>query len=174
MIYLKANNEKLEKCLGACEQLLDNPKFWTTIDRHPSFEMADVPPMVVSSVVEVFVKNNDINIRLYTSKNPWSKANGYFTPARPHDINLNTRKLWRTVGSISSTIIHEIVHMADSDRDLSFGHGNNSPVGKENCAPFWIDNLAEAMIDNKHPDFNNMENITYKIPWWKRLWRWLT
>ena len=120
--------------------------------------------------------NYPLSVKLYKSKNPFSKAYGYFTPSKPDHIYLNTRKLNRSRGSIVSSLIHEMIHYCDHKNQFeSYGHGNNDPQGKENTAPYWIDNLAQSIIDNKLPDFNNNENskIKYYVPWYYRLWNYL-
>ncbi len=119
------------------------------------------------------VINYELIVKTYKSKNPWSKAYGYFSPAKSDHIFLNTRKLNRSKGSIVSSLIHEMIHYVDDKNKMeSYGHGDNKPTGKENTAPYWIDNLAESIIDDKLPDFNNVENanIKYYVPFYKKVW----
>ena len=110
-----------------------------------------------------YIPVNPLTVKTYRSKNPWSSALGYFSPSKPDHIFLNNRKLNRTKGSIVATLIHEMVHYCDFLNEVeSYGHGDNSPNGKENTAPFYIDNIAESMVDNKEPNFKNVENENIK------------
>lgn len=118
------------------------------------------------------VKNYELTVKLYKSKNPWSSAYGYFSPSKPDHIFLNSRKLNRSRGSIVSSLIHEMIHYVDDKNKYeSYGHGDNSPVGKSNTAPYWIDNLAESIVDDKQPNYNNLENVNIKVyvPWFKKI-----
>jgi hypothetical protein len=143
-----------------------------SIIKLPSEELESIIKIPVDPAVEK-EKAFNLTVKLYKSKNPFSKAYGYFSPSKPDHIFLNTRKLNRSKGSIVSSLIHEMIHYVDDkNKQESYGHGDNSPVGKENTAPYWIDNLAESIIDNKLPDFNNNENanIIYYVPFYKRFW----
>ena len=112
-------------------------------------------------------------IETYKSKNPWSSAYGYYNPTKPNFIYLNTRKLNRTNASICATLIHEMVHFLDNNSDFSFGHGSNNPKGKQNTAPYWIDNHVENRLRLKYQD--KSESFAYKIvtPWYYVLYNWL-
>jgi hypothetical protein len=140
-------------------------------------ELKNIPDELVKIPIDPEVEREkafNLIVKLYKSKNPWSKAYGYFSPAKPDHIFLNTRKLNRSKGSIVSSLIHEMIHYVDDkNKNESYGHGDNSSLGKENTAPYWIDNLAESIIDNKLPDFNNNENvnIVYYVPWYKKLFK---
>ena len=119
-----------------------------------------------------YIPVNPLTVKTYRSKNPWSSALGYFSPSQPDHIFLNSRKLNRTKGSIVATLIHEMIHYCDYlNNTESYGHGDNSSNGKENTAPFYIDNIAESMVDRKEPNFKNVENENIKTytPWYRRL-----
>jgi len=119
-----------------------------------------------------YIPVHPIIVKTYRSKNPWSSALGYFSPSQPDHIFLNNRKLNRSKGSIVATLIHEMIHFCDYLNEVdSYGHGDNSPAGKENTAPFYIDNIAESIVDDKQPSFKNVENGNIKTytPWYKRL-----
>jgi len=69
-----------------------------------------------------------------------------------------------------------MIHYCDNNnKEESYGHGDNSSAGKQNTAPYYIDNIAESLIDKKLPDFNNVENenIIYYVPWYKRLFKYV-
>jgi hypothetical protein len=133
-----------------------------------SFDMSTLPPIMVYEDIRAFWEENDINVKVYYPKWRWSKALGYFSPARPNDININGYKLNRTVSSFVATLFHELVHMADNANKIhSYGHGGNDPSGKQNTSPYWIGNVFN--------NFNDTEMKTYRSvkPWYKRLWHWL-
>jgi len=110
-----------------------------------------------------YIPVHPIVVKTYRSKNPWSSALGYFSPSQPDHIFLNNRKLNRSKGSIVATLIHEMIHFCDYLNEVeSYGHGDNSPSGKENTAPFYIDNIAESIVDDKQPSFKNVENGNIK------------
>ena len=133
-----------------------------------SFDMSTLPPTMVYEDIKAFWEENDINVKIYYPKWRWSKALGYFSSARPNDININGYKLNRTVESFVGTLFHELVHMADNANEIhSYGHGDNNPRGKSNTSPYWIGNVFT--------NFNNKEMETYRSykPWYKRLFYWL-
>lgn len=174
MFEIKSKNETILEPVVKANILLNDPKFKTKLNNKKSFDMATCDGRHILNLIE----NNQrrLNVYTYTSRNPWSRAYGYFSPSTPDNIYLNTRKLNRSTGSIVSSLIHEMVHWLDHyDTQHSFNHGSNNPSGKNNTAPYWIDNIAESIIDNKEPDFNNTDNSNIKVyvPWYKRVWLWL-
>ena len=66
-------------------------------------------------------------------------------------IRLNVFKLARPTEELVSTLVHECVHIADNQPNLSFGHGNNFfPSWKKNSAPYRIDQIAQRIAsENK-------------------------
>lgn len=172
MFEIRSKNESILEPVVKANILISDPKFKTKLANKKSFDMATCDGHHILKLIE----NNRrfLYVHTYRSRNPWSKAYGYYSPATPNNIYLNTRKLNRSTGSIVASLIHELIHWLDHyDTQHSFGHGDNNPTGKQNTAPYWIDNIAEALIDNKEPDFNNTDNskIKYYVPWYKRLWR---
>ena len=133
-----------------------------------SFDMSTLEPLTVYEDVKAFWDENTINVKVYYPRWRWSKAIGYFTPARPLDININGYKLNRSVDSIIGTLFHELVHMADNENEEhSYGHGDNNPNGKSNTSPYFIGNVFS--------NYNNSEMKTYTkhTPWYKRLFGWI-
>ncbi len=128
--------------------LLRDPDLYARIRRHPAFEMSTATPAQIADLMER--SECSVNVVLYRSKWPWSKALAFEDDRFPNTVFLNERRLNRSLGSICATLIHECVHALDSTAaDLRFGHGNNDPNGKENTAPYWIGDLAEEMVDGQ-------------------------
>jgi len=174
MILSRTSNKAVVDALHKVEYVLLMDDFELKMNNKKSFDMATCDGRYVFDLI----KNNQEPCYIYTyrSKNPWSRAYAYFNPSQPDRMYLNTRKLNRSTGSIAATIIHEYIHFLDHlDKNHSFGHGDNSPVGKANTCPYWVDNLMEALIEGKKPDFNNNDshNIITYVPWYKRAWNWV-
>ena len=84
------------------------------------------------------LRKKSVYISTYRSKWPWSKARAYTDGIK---IKINSRKA-HTIKSLALTLSHEVVHIADSYSDESFGHGSNSSQGnKQNSAPIMFASL---------------------------------
>jgi hypothetical protein len=168
--YDQTRNEKILRCVKRANDILEDLDFYGEIAQKNSFDMSTASPTYIAKKMrEKFPKLN-CNVKTYYKK--WSRANAFFEPSNPTFININLAKLNRTDESIVATIIHEWVHMVDGvDKQESFGHGSNSSKGKQNTAPYWIDNLAESFSNRDKsvaPDFNNNESrkIYIKLGFW--------
>lgn len=165
-------HSQLERAILKANKLLLDPQFYEAISNKPTpFDYATCTPQYIAEAISSSVNQTNIYVRTYYKR--FSKALAYFDPSEPNVIYINTAKLGRSDGSIGASCIHELVHAVDdTDIEHSFGHGDNSSYGKENSAPYWIDNLAAAMIDALLlPNYNNTEssNIVYRKPLRKRI-----
>lgn len=150
----KANNN-LESAIVRANAIVKNRSFIIKILEKQNFDMATCDSSVIAKDLENF--SEYVCIKIYRPRWPWSKAYGYFSKSRPFDINLNSRKLNRSSDSLLGTLIHELIHMLDHQNiDHYYGHGDNSPNGKQNTAPYFIGNLAA------NGDFNNNESYKMK------------
>lgn len=127
----------------------------------------------------------EVRLYWYYSRNVLGK----FEPSRPSIIWLNSRALIRkrnhkeNISSIVATLWHEAVHYVDNImKHYNFGHGSNTyELWKEECAPFYIDWIAEKLANGEkldRPDFfertDNTKIKTVSAPIWKRIiffWR---
>lgn len=79
---------------------------------------------------------------------PWWKhrrVNAYVARKFPDDIKLNNKRLRRPLLEITETLIHEFIHVTDfNDKLSSYGHGGNSPKGKNSTAPRLV---AKVLVD---------------------------
>jgi hypothetical protein len=128
--------------------LLKDATFFDRIRRHDRFDMSTATPRQIADLMET--SNATVEVELYTSRWPWSKALAYEDSRYPNKVFLNSRRLNRSIASICATIVHECVHALDASApNLRFGHGDNNPNGKENTAPNWISDLAYEMVAGK-------------------------
>lgn len=91
--------------------------------------------------------NRTYYVRVYKNWNPFSSTCGYFEGG--NIIHLNYWYIKRVgIREMVSTIVHEGIHAEDEvNPSDSYGHGNNSPIGKEDSAPYAIDELAAETYD---------------------------
>jgi len=116
--------------------VFNNASFRKAVEAKTSFDMSDKTGAgVYASMQEV-----TCGIRLYATKNPFSKAIATTYSTDKYFIYLNTRRNPRDMPSMVNTVIHECSHIA------GFSHGSNSPVGKENTVPYWIGKEAESYV----------------------------
>jgi len=78
-------------------------------------------------------------LRTYKSKNPWSKAIATTYRNNKIDIYFNTRRNPRSIELMVNTAIHELLHNA------GYGHGDNSPTGKENSVNYKVGAIASIV-----------------------------
>lgn len=177
MFVNKSKIPVVESCVNLANDLIVSSNFAIKLNNKKSFDMATCDGTRILSLYNQAIKlKKELYVYTYRSKNPFSHSLGYFNPSKPDNIYLNSKKLNRTRGSIVASLIHESVHWLDYyDKVHSFGHGDNSPQGKQNTAPYWIDNISEALLKGVEPNFNNNENknIIVYIPWWKRIINWI-
>jgi hypothetical protein len=173
MFKYNGTNKDILQAVDDCNNLIQTNSFLTKIALKDHFDYADCTGRFISQMIEYFIqgKYGDLHVNVYKSKNPWSRAYGYFNPSKPDQIYLNSRKLNRSLASICASLCHELIHYLDSKSVFSFGHGDNSSVGKENSAPYWIDNLAEEilLVDKIEGSKANK----FYTPWYYRLYNFI-
>lgn len=175
----RGSNSKIDRCIIAANAILSgetkNKNGFTLYDiiknKETPFDMSTASKEHIANQLKSKFGVLTCEVHLY--HNRWSKALAYFTPSHPNRIYINTAKLGRSDGSVIATIVHEWVHLVDkNDVVHSYGHGSNSRAGKQNTAPYWIDNAAQAIADGIE-DYNNNESskIIYKASVWTRIKR---
>lgn len=143
------NIEIVEKAVLQANNLLTSPEFFEEISKNDSFDFSTATPAQIAEImknskleftVEMFYPNI---LQAFVYRKTLAFTDSHY----PNYLFLNYKKLNREVEDIAATIIHESVHaLDDAEKDFTFGHGNNSSVGKENSAPYWIGNLAYRML----------------------------
>lgn len=174
----------IAKAVEVANRLLSDQVFLKEVAKKLTFDMSTASGAHISALI-LRKSNIDVIVNLYYKR--FSRALGYYNPGEYDQIYLNT-KYYRSVESYVNSFIHEFIHLIDDlDETQSFGHGSNSPGGKQNTAPYWIGNLAEfhavrlinaessvKPIDPpKEPDFNNDVNsqIVVRLSFWQRVKR---
>jgi len=110
---------------------------WNTAAKRP-VSGADIAPLYAQKI--------NVTVQRYWPWYVWSKAMASTMP-NTTVIHLNARNLDRPTEDLIATLMHECVHILDKEEGLSFGHGNNSSVGKSETAPYRIEKIA---IDALH------------------------
>jgi len=149
-ITLVSNHGKVQTAVEMANSVLNNELFYSRIREKESFDLSTASPAVIADLIQ----NSDLTFKVdffYPSglfqAIKYRKTLAYTDSRYPNTLFLNLKKLNRAEESIAATIIHESIHALDHDAvDYTFGHGNNSAVGKENTAPYWIGNLANKIL----------------------------
>jgi len=133
-------------------RMLRDPAFLDEIASHPKFDMSDAPPAVIAGLmrtsalkftVETFSPRGFYRIK-------YRKTFAYTDSRHPNKLFLHAQKLDREIADVAATIIHEGIHaLDDAENRYSFGHGDNSPSGKENTAPYWIGSRAYQILSGR-------------------------
>jgi hypothetical protein len=139
------DHEKILLSVEKANQILINEDFYNRVSAHEAFDYTDEKPTDIASWFKLF--DGVVIVKLYKSKNPFTRTLAYVSADYPDTVFINSRKLDRDAEEIVNTIIHESIHSLDNSLpNVSFGHGDNSSEGKGNSAPYWIGNLAERLL----------------------------
>jgi hypothetical protein len=131
-IVNRSGNKRIEIICKQANELIHSPAFYEKMWAIPSFRKEFTSEGVNGAYVinRLRTDPSEIEVFLYTTKNPWSVVNGYTLNDGKQQMFLNTRSLGRSDASIVATIIHEAVHLADNnDFEKFYHHGDNYPKG---------------------------------------------
>jgi hypothetical protein len=127
--------------------------FFDRVREIPTFDLSghvdSCLPVSGAEVAQRLAQNVEVAVRKYRPKWIGSRAmaDTQFTSEGMPVIRFNARKLHRTTEDFVATLIHECVHGVDTlPKEMYFGHGNNSPKGKENTAPYRIERIAQELV----------------------------
>lgn len=147
-------DQRVQEATQMANSILKNETFYDNIRRKEKFDLSTASPSIIANLilnstlvfkVELFYPSGWRAIK-------YRKTFAYTDENYPNTLFLNLKKLDREIEDIAATIIHEGIHALDEEAiEYTFGHGNNSSVGKDNTAPYWIGNLAYKILKN---DFN--------------------
>lgn len=151
----------VEEAVNKANRLLNNEEFFKGIASYGVFDMSTASPDIIANLM----KQSKLEFKVALFRPSIFQAIRYrktfaFTDERyPDTVFLNVQKLDREVEDIAATLIHESIHALDDSIDAyEFGHGDNSPVGKESTAPYWIGGFAYRMLKGNPsaplPSFN--------------------
>lgn len=154
LIAMMSRNKRLARLTAKATNVVNSERFHESLCQIPNFDMSnDSDGEVSGSEVSEMIKRypRSILVKTYRSWSPWSRVCGYFDPRK--GINVIHINLWmvrkRNDSSVFETIMHEAIHAVDYIfKDSSFGHGNNSPIGKSSTAPWAISRLATEFFDS--------------------------
>lgn len=151
-IIFEETNRRVTRATEMANRLLGDNDFFQQISEHLSFDFSTASPAQIASLIQNSNLQFHVDLfypNLLDSLLKYRKTLAYTDKRWPNTLFLNIRKLKRSPESIAATIIHESIHALDREAiDYTFGHGNNSSVGKENSAPYWIGNLAYKILKN--------------------------
>ncbi|MFT5519627.1 MAG: hypothetical protein ACI9IA_000210 [Enterobacterales bacterium] len=155
ILRTKRTNHNLNLAIERANHIVSSDEFYDGIIVKDSFDMATCKGSHIVNQMRDF--KMAVNVKVYFPKFYFSRALGFYDRREPFDINLNRRKLNRSVNSLTNTLIHEWVHMVDYfDNFHSYGHGDNKRQGKENTAPYFIGLMASGL------SFSNKESQMIK------------
>ena len=102
---------------------------------------------VSAPMIARLLKESTLRMTLDTYVRPWSKADTYDNPSEPNVIYINQWRMNRSIPDFCNIFMHQVIHAVNAENPrYEFGHGDNSLLGKENTAPYWIGSLAERSI----------------------------
>lgn len=150
-IEYNGNYTKIINAVQVANNLLNNNEFYRLISEHSEFDLANVSPNILSKLIFnsklVFIVLTFTPSFFQSITGRYSKTYAYTNTNNPKKLFLNTKKLNRSSESISASVIHESIHAIDNTEiKFKFGHGDNSSIGKNNTAPYWIGNLAYRIL----------------------------
>lgn len=162
MINYNGKIKRISRAVDVCNMLLTDKRSYQSIINVKNYDMATCGSGWIAHFIKLAFESGQIQVKVYYPKWRWSKAIGYYTSVRPNDININGYMIKnRTVEQYVETIIHELTHLADGQTVESFGHGNNSPIGKENTAPWKIGKMFRMMAGERGSEVFENSNIRY-------------
>tara|TARA_B100001971_G_C18268010_1_gene596158 strand:+ start:14007 stop:14555 length:549 start_codon:yes stop_codon:yes gene_type:complete len=134
-------------------ELVRSKEFWKNIPNDKKFTYTLHSTDRLKNLMSSYMRNAEIEITFYRSSWFFRGVVSNVKNNKPNTININTRhrNFTRTSGESIimdiadkiNTICHECVHIADNlNGNMSFGHGDNNPVGKEDSFPYWFGNYA--------------------------------
>jgi hypothetical protein len=151
-IVFKDENVLVQEAVDKSNELLSGTVLFDHIRSKGSFDSrytnttsAIIADLIQTSklefIIELFYPTRLIDKVRY--RKTFAYTDGNF----PNTLFLNLKKLNRSYEDIAGTIIHESIHAIDDEQLLySFGHGDNSPSGKDDTAPYWIGNEAIKIL----------------------------
>ena len=151
MFKYNGKDMKYIEATRLANMLLDNERFYMYIKSAKPFDMSDVTNEKLARLIKAD-KHFQIQVKVvYKWWNPYwrfKRVHGMFSSNKPNEFEVNGY-IKKTVPQIVGTMHHESIHVLDHKyMQYSFGHGSNSPVGKENTAPYFIGKLAKKLAES--------------------------
>ncbi len=160
-VIYTGNKQKIIDAVDYVNDLFEDESFWLEISKKDLFDNASHSPSEIANLMKG--KTDNVEVKLYRPQWPRDRNTNAYTSVRyPNVLFMNSKKLWRNIGSMVNTIVHEYVHsvdLTDGDPSIDYGHGSQSSVGKKNTAPYWIGNLAESNFNDDYFEETQIESI---------------
>lgn len=151
MIFYNGSNSRIIKAVSIVNDIEFQALLCKKILEKEYFDMSTASPEYIANELMASFKCLQIEVKVKKGW-WWSKWLAAFYTNKPFDIYQNSRKLRRSPASIVGSIVHEMIHLIDHhDRIYSYGHGDNSPKGKGNTAPYWIGRKAKELAELNSP-----------------------
>lgn len=144
-IDYKGYRRNITKAVSVTNFLLQDESLFETIAAEQAFDMSDVAPYTIASLMRS--AKIVMNVDFYYAMSPASKAVGYDDKNNPTTIWLNAWQLSRPIESLCNTMIHACIHALNAAHpEYYFGHGDVLKEGLENTAPYRIGCLAQRLL----------------------------
>lgn len=158
-VIFNDENENVEKAVQMANDVFKKQDFYSKIRQELKFDLSSASPTILAELIQN--SNLVFKVELFYPTGwravKYRKTFAYTDVSYPNTLFINLKKLDRETEDIAATIVHESIHALDNEcLEYTFGHGNNSSIGKENTAPYWIGNLAYQILKN---DFNSKKLI---------------
>lgn len=146
MFVYEGDNKKVKEAVAAANNKKLVNYVSTAIRGVDKFDMCDALPVYLAPYFKSFLMTNDVEVEVYYPRWRFSKAYGYFSRSKPKTIHINGYKLKSMpLYRVVSLMCHEAGHMMDHfDAQYSYGHGDNSPKGKENTFQYSLNRFVNA------------------------------
>jgi uncharacterized protein (DUF885 family) len=142
--YQALIDQKISRARVLAEQFFETELH--VILSQSKFTHTDKTPEQVFNHIASNHQEMTATIKPWKPFNPWTSAIATTYKRKPGEIYINVKKInQRSVAEYVATLVHEALHLAP----LSFGHGSNSPKGKENSVNYWVDAKAEEWARGK-------------------------
>ena len=117
--------------------VINTEAFIQEVAAFPKYTYTDKTP---AQVAQALREVSPVVIRTYATKNPFSTVTATTYVSDPGTVYFNTRRNPRAMKPMVNTAIHEGLHP-------EFGHGDNSPVGKEDSVNYRVGSIAEKYVE---------------------------
>jgi len=151
IITFNDEHEKIQIAVQMANMVFENEIFYERIRQVTRFDLSTATPEIIAELIAS--SRLEFKVELFYPSGwraiKYRKTFAYTDGNYPNTLFLNLKKLDRETEDIAATIVHESIHALDDECiEYTFGHGNNSSIGKENTAPYWIGNLAYQILKN--------------------------
>lgn len=139
----------VQQAVEMANLVVEKKEFYERIRKETKFDLSTAGPAFIADLI--LNSSLDFKVELFYPSGwralKYRKTFAYTDRNYPNTLFLNLKKLDREIEDIAATIIHESIHALDDECiEYTFGHGNNSSVGKDNTAPYWIGNLVYQIL----------------------------